>query len=80
MGKDIRFDHEHPSKRSARMSEMTVDIPVNEVAKVIRAMDEKEIETLALLLSEEGAELLKRKKDFGLKKVEFLTREEAFDV
>jgi len=62
------------------MPEMTVDIPVNEVAKVIRAMNEEEIETLALLLSEEGAELLKRKKDLELKKVEFLTREEAFGL
>jgi len=62
------------------MPEMTVAVPVNEVAKVIRAMSEEEIETLALLLSEEGAELLHRKKDLELKKVEFITREEAFDV
>jgi hypothetical protein len=62
------------------MPEMTVAIPVNEVAKVIRAMNEEEIETLALLLSGEGAELLQRKKDLELKKVEFITREEVFDV
>ena len=43
-------------------------------------MNEEEIETLALLLSEEGAELLKGKKDLELKKVEFLTREEAFGL
>jgi len=43
-------------------------------------MTEEEIETLALLLSGEGAELLQRKKDLELKKVEFITREEAFDV
>jgi len=62
------------------MPEMRVDIPVDEVAKVIKAMTEGEIETLALLLSGEGAELLQRKKDLELKKVEFITREEAFDV
>ena len=62
------------------MPEMTVAIPVNEVAKVIRAMNEEEIETLALLLSGEGAELLQRKKDLELRKVKFITREEAFDV
>ena len=60
------------------MPEMTVDIPVNEVPKVIRAMNEEETETLVLLLSEEGAELLKRKKDLDLKKVELLTQAEVF--
>jgi len=60
------------------MPEMTVDIPVNEVPKVIRAMNEEEIETLVLLLSEEGGELLKRKKDLDLKKVELLTQAEVF--
>jgi hypothetical protein len=62
------------------MPEIMVAIPVNEVAKVIRAMNEEEIETLTLLLSEDGAELLQRKKDLELKKVEFITREQAFDV
>lgn len=59
---------------------MRVDIPVDEVAKVIKAMTEGEIETLALLLTEQGMELLKRKKDLELRKVTFLTRDEAFDV
>ena len=62
------------------MPEMTVAIPVNEIAKVIRAMNEEEIETLSLLLSEDAAELLQRKKDLELKKVEFITREQVFDV
>lgn len=43
-------------------------------------MKEEEIETLSLLLTEEGSELLERKKDLELKKVKFLTRDEAFDV
>jgi len=62
------------------MPEMMIDIPVNEVAKMIRAMNEGEMETLTLLLTEEGNELLERKKDLELKKVKFLTRDEAFDV
>jgi hypothetical protein len=62
------------------MPEMMIGITVNEVAKVIKAMNEQEMETLTLLLSDEGAELLERKKDLELKKVKFLTREEAFDV
>jgi len=62
------------------MPEMMIDITVDEVAKVIKAMNEKEVETLTLLLTGEGAELLERKKDLELRKVKFLTRDEAFDV
>lgn len=62
------------------MPEMMIDIPVKEVAKIIKVMTEQEIETLALLLTEEGAELLERKKDLEVNRVKFLTRDEAFDV
>ena len=62
------------------MPEMMIDIPVKEVAKIIKVMTEQEIETLALLLTEEGAELLERKKDLELNRVKFLTRDQAFDV
>ena len=61
------------------MPEMMIDIPVKEVAKMIKVMTEQEIETLALLLTEEGAELLERKKDLELNRVKFLTRDQAFD-
>jgi hypothetical protein len=47
---------------------------------VIKAMNEQEMETLTLLLSDEGTELLERKKDLEFKKVRFLTKEEVFDV
>ncbi len=67
-------------QRRVRMPEMMIDITVDDVAKVIKAMDEKEMETLTLLLTEEGAELLERKKDLELRKVKFLTRDEAFDA
>jgi len=43
-------------------------------------MNFQEIETLYLLLTNDGKELLKRKKDLDFKRVKFLTREEAFDV
>lgn len=62
------------------MPEMILDIPVKDVAKIIKAMSEEEMETLSLLLSEEGAELLERKKDLELNRVKLLTRDEAFDV
>jgi len=62
------------------MPEMMIDIPVNEVVKIIKAMKEEEVETLALLLTEEGSKLLERKKNLELKKVKFLTRDEAFNV
>ena len=36
------------------MLEMIINIAVDDVAKVIKAMNEKEMETLTLLLTEEG--------------------------
>ena len=62
------------------MPEITTDISVNEVARRIKAMNRQEIETLAELLTEDGAELLERKKDIELGRVKTLTREEVFDV
>ncbi len=62
------------------MPQMTVDVTVNRIAEIIQAMDRQEIETLLLLLSEEGAELLERKRDFDFDRVRFLTRDEVFDV
>jgi hypothetical protein len=59
---------------------MMTGISVDEVAKVIKAMNEKEMETLTLLSTNEGAQLLERKKDLELRNVKFLTREQAFDV
>lgn len=62
------------------MPQMTVDISVGNVAEIIQSMDMREIETLYLLLTEEGKELLERKKDLELGRVKFLTRDEVFDV
>ena len=62
------------------MAQITIDVSVNNIAQIIQSMSNKEIETLYLLFSKEGKELLKRKKELDLGKVKFLTRDEVFDV
>jgi hypothetical protein len=62
------------------MPQMTFDISVSNIAEIIRSMNTQEIETLYLLLTEEGKELLERKKDLDLGRVRFLTRDEAFEI
>jgi hypothetical protein len=62
------------------MPELTVAVQVSDVAKAIKIMKKEEIETLALLLTEEGTELLDRKKDFERNKEAFLSREDIFGV
>ena len=41
-------------------------------------MTHQELETLSLLLTDEGKELLERKRDLLLNRVTFLSREETF--
>ena len=62
------------------MPEMVLDIPIMQIARMINNMSKQEIETLYMLLTEEGSELLKRNKDLKQKKVKYLTEEEVFDV
>ncbi len=62
------------------MAKLSIDISINNIAKLISSMNKQEIETLYLLLTEEGAELLERKNDVVLNRVKFLSRDEAFDV
>ncbi len=62
------------------MTELLIDIPIENIAKLITSMNKQEIETLYLLLTEEGVELLQRKNDVLLNKVKLLDRDEAFDV
>ncbi|BAQ60622.1 hypothetical protein GM3708_1028 [Geminocystis sp. NIES-3708] len=62
------------------MTKLSIDIPIRNIAELITSMNKQEIETLYLLLTEEGAELLERKNDVLLKKLKFLDRDEAFDV
>lgn len=62
------------------MPEMVVDIPIVKIACVINNMNKRELETLYMFLTEDGTELLKRNKDLKLKKVQYLTEKEVFDV
>ncbi|MBL1211443.1 hypothetical protein [Geminocystis sp. GBBB08] len=62
------------------MTKLSIDIPIKNIAELITSMNKQEIETLYLLLTEEGAELLERKNDVLVKRLKFLDRDEAFDV
>jgi hypothetical protein len=57
-----------------------VDISIHKIAEIIRTMNPPEMETLYLLLTDEGTDLLNRKQDLELNRVKFLTREDIFDV
>ncbi len=62
------------------MPEVMVDISVKHLAQLIRTMNTQELETLYVLLTKEGKELLKRKKEIEHRTVRLLTREDVFDV
>lgn len=62
------------------MPQFTVDLSIQRIAEMIQTMNSQEIETLCLLLSQEGKELMERKKDLDLGKVTFLAKDEVFDV
>ena len=62
------------------MPQMTFNIKIEDIAKLIACMEKKELETLSVLLTDEGKELLERKKDIESKEVKTLSREEIFDV
>lgn len=62
------------------MPEYRITITVRQLATMIKSMNDNELETLLLLLSDEGNELLNRNNDLKEKKVKYLSRDEAFDV
>jgi hypothetical protein len=62
------------------MPQITLDITLDDLAKVIAGMEKKDLETLLVLVADEGKELLKRKQDIESKEVKTLSREEVFDV
>ena len=62
------------------MPQITLDITLDDLAKVIASMEKRDLETLLILLTDEGKELLKRKQDIESKEVKTLSREEVFDV
>lgn len=62
------------------MPQLMVDVSIHKIAEIIRTMNPPEMETLYLLLTDEGTDLLNRKQDLELNRVKFLTREDVFDV
>ena len=62
------------------MPQMTINIKIEEIAKAIACMEKKDLETLSIILSDEGAELLERKQDIESKQVSTLSKEEVFDA
>ena len=62
------------------MPQMTLNIKVEDIAKLIACMEKRELETLSVLLTGDGKELLERKKDIESKEVKTFSREEIFDA
>ena len=62
------------------MPQITLDITLDDLAKVIASMEKRDLETLLILVTDEGKELLKRKQDIESKEVKTLSREAVFDV
>ena len=62
------------------MPQMTVNIKIKEIAKAIACMEKRELETLSIMLSDEGKELLERKQDIETNRVNTLSKEEVFDT
>ncbi len=58
----------------------TLSVSVENIADSINKMEKNELETLLMLLSEDGKELLKRKKDIEEGKVKTISKEEVFGV
>ena len=79
-GENVVMSAPHSKKRRIFMPEVMVNISVKHLAKIIRTMNAQELETLYMLLTKEGKELVKRKKEVEQQAVRLLTREEVFDV
>ena len=62
------------------MAHLNINIPIENIAGMIHNMDTKELETLCLLLNDEGLELLKRKKDAESDDFRLISRDEVFNV
>ena len=62
------------------MANLNINIPIENIAGMIHNMDIKELETLCLLLNDEGLELLKRKKDAESEDFRLISRDEVFNA
>ena len=54
-----------------------IKVSIETLAETIKKLNKKDLEILTLLLSNEGKELLKRKKEIEEKSIKILSREEA---
>lgn len=62
------------------MPEITFNVSITRLAKIIKSLQKSEKETLALLLTDEGAEILERRREIQTAKVKCIGRDEAFHV
>ncbi|MBW2574227.1 MAG: hypothetical protein WBB70_10855 [Desulfobacterales bacterium] len=62
------------------MAQLNINIPVDKIAGMINNMEIKELETLCLLLNDDGRELLRRKKEIESEDIRLISRDEVFDV
>ena len=62
------------------MPEMTVDVPIRQLASMINRLSRNELETLSLFLTKKGAELLERNRDLEAGRAEYLREDEVFDA
>ncbi len=62
------------------MPELSIDIPIKNIAYMISQMNKQDIETLYMFLTSEGAELQGRNKDLKQGKVDYLSEGDVFDV
>lgn len=62
------------------MPELSIDIPIKNIAYMISQMNKQDIETLYMFLTSEGAELQDRNKDLKQGKVDYLSESDVFDV
>ncbi|MEA1947851.1 MAG: hypothetical protein U9N83_11200 [Thermodesulfobacteriota bacterium] len=62
------------------MARLNINIPIDKVAGMINNMEIKELETLCLLLNDDGRELLRRKKETEYEDIRLISRDEVFDV
>ncbi len=62
------------------MPELSIDIPIKNIAYMISQMNKQDIETLYMFLTSEGTELQDRNKDLEQGKIDYLSENDVFDV
>lgn len=61
------------------MPRMTVELSIEELAEAIARLDEEERETLLVLLSRDGEQLLRRKREIDEGQIPTLSETQLFD-